>query len=105
MKEKVLSLAKGQFTYETPELVLNPEQLDIAITAGKEKAFHVRVSNSRGTKVKGFGIVEEPGIEFLPVFHAAESEVELTVNAKNLPAGEHLQGNLYFVTDCPEVGS
>lgn len=102
MKEKVLSLAKGQFTYETPELVLNPEQLDITITAGKEKAFHVRVSNSRGTKVKGFGIVEEPGIEFLPVFHAAESEVELTVNAKNLPAGEHLQGNLYFVTDCGE---
>ncbi|MFR0848671.1 MAG: hypothetical protein ACLSG9_12420 [Eubacterium sp.] len=27
MKEKVLSLAKGNFTYEKPELRVNPQQL------------------------------------------------------------------------------
>lgn len=103
MKEKILSLAKGQFTYDTPELVLNPQRLNAAVMTGTKQSFHVRVSNAGGTKVKGFGAAEDTNIEFLPVFHAVESELELTVDASGLPAGERLQGNLYFVTDCGEA--
>lgn len=103
MKEKILSLAKGQFTYETPELVLEPRRLEMHVMAGGKYTAAVRVSNARGTKVKGFGVAEEQEIEFLPVFDAAKSEMEITVDASNIPAGEHLQGNLYLVTDCGET--
>lgn len=103
MKEKVLSLAKGQFTYETPALVLEPESLEMCVMTGDKRTAVIKVSNVRGTKVKGFGAVEEQGIEFLPVFDAVKSEMELTIDASNIPAGERLQGKLYLVTDCGEA--
>ncbi len=103
MKEKVLSLAKGQFTYETPALILEPESLEMRVMAGEKHTAVIRVSNARGTKVKGFGVVEEQEIEFLPVFDAAKSEIELTIDASDIPAGEHLRGKLYLVTDCGEA--
>ena len=34
MREKILSLAKGNFIYETPELVLSEERLVFQVTAG-----------------------------------------------------------------------
>ena len=47
MKEKVLSLAKGNFTYEKPELRVNPQQLTGKVSAGGSLKCVMTVENSR----------------------------------------------------------
>ena len=68
MKEKVMSLAQGNFAYEQPEIVVSPERLEFEVPEGGEAAgvFHVR--NAANTKIKGFSAVDEFDIGFLPVF-------------------------------------
>lgn len=104
MKEKVLALAKGNFTYEPPSLILQPDKLEIEITAGEKRVETIRIRNEAGTKLKGFGAAEEPEIEFLPVFDAEENELALTIDAAKWTAGDHWKGTIRFVTDCGEIG-
>ena len=39
MREKILSLAKGNFIYETPKLCLSIEKLVFEVTAGRQAFF------------------------------------------------------------------
>lgn len=103
MKEKVLSLAKGNFTYEPPELVLTPEKLEFDALAGRKTTESFVLKNRRGTKIKGFGSVDEPALNFLPVFHAEVNELQVEVDASDLVPGEQLKGEIYLVTDCGEI--
>ncbi len=102
MREKVLALARGNFIYEAPDLVIRPEKLSFTVVSGESRTEKVHIGNVRGQKMKGFGAAEAPEIEFLPVFHGEENELELTVNAKELVPGEKLEGEIHFVTDCGE---
>lgn len=83
MKEKVLSLAKGNFIYEPPGLILTPDKLEFQVAAGERRTVTFTLVNERGTKMKGFGSVEETELEFLPVFHAEKNELKLTVMPRN----------------------
>ena len=103
MREKIISLAKGNFTYETPELVLPDAPLAFSVTAGEQRAYSFPLANVRGSKLKGFGAVEDIHIDFLPLFDGDDIELSLEVNATELKPGEHLQGELLFVTDCGEA--
>ena len=91
MREKVLALARGNFIYEAPDLVIRPERLSFTVVSGESRTEKVHIGNVRGQKMKGFGAVEAPEIEFLPVFHGEENELELTVNAGELVPGEKLE--------------
>lgn len=102
MREKVLSLAKGNFIYEAPELVLSVDRLEFQVTAGTHHTESFVLSNARGTKVKGFGSVEDVYIDFLPFFEGEENELTVEVNARELVPGEKLCGELFLVTDCGE---
>ena len=57
MREKILSLAKGNFIYETPKLCLSIEKLVFEVTAGTHGTASFLLENSFGTRVKGFGTV------------------------------------------------
>lgn len=103
MREKVLSLAKGNFIYDTPELVLSVEQLAFQVTAGTHQTESFVLENERGTKVKGFGSVEEMCVDFLPFFDGERNELTVEVHAEELVPGEHLKGELVLVTDCGEA--
>ncbi|MCH5265570.1 MAG: hypothetical protein J1F02_06700 [Lachnospiraceae bacterium] len=103
MKEKVLSLAKGNFIYEAPALVVTPNRLEISVVAGEKKTETFSLVNERGTKVKGFGSTEAVELDFLPVFHGEENELKLEVDARELVPGETLQGEIHLVTDCGEA--
>lgn len=102
MREKVLSLAKGNFIYETPELVLSVDRLEFQVTAGTHHAESFVLRNARGTKIKGFGSVEDVYVDFLPFFEGETNELTVEVNARELVPGEHLRGELVLVTDCGE---
>ncbi len=102
MREKVMSLAQGRFTYEQPEIVCSTDCLKLEVVEGGEAASSFTVSNSAGTKIKGFGAVDHFNIEFLPVFDGKENEITVKVYAANKKAGEVMAGDLCIVTDCGE---
>ncbi len=104
MKEKVLSLAKGNFIYEPPELLINPDKLVFCAAAGEKTTEAFVLKNRRGTKLKGFGSVDEPCLQFLPVFNEEENRLQVEVDAAELVPGEVLQGEIRLVTDCGEIG-
>ena len=104
MREKIISLAKGNFTYEMPELVLPDEPLAFSVVAGEHQTYSFTIANGRKSKIKGFGAVEDTHIDFLPFFDGEEIELTLEVNAEELRAGERLQGELLVITDCGESG-
>ena len=102
MREKILSLAKGNFIYETPKLCLSIEKLVFEVTAGTHGSASFLLVYSFGTRVKGFGTVEEMCIDFLPFFDGTKNELTVDVDAGELNPGEKLKGNLDLITDCGE---
>lgn len=102
MREKVMSLAQGKFTYEQPEIICSIDRLILDVAEGGEATSVFRVSNAEKTKIKGFGAVEDFNFEFLPVFDGKENEITVKVHALNHTAGETLTGELYLITDCGE---
>lgn len=102
MKEKVMSLAQGKFTYEEPEIILSTEKLEFDVTEGGEASSVFRVRNSRDTKIKGFGAVDDFNFDFLSVFDGKDNEVTVKVHAENKKAGDILAGDICIVTDCGE---
>lgn len=103
MREKVLSLAKGNFIYEMPQLVLSVDRLAFQVTAGTHGTESFVLSNTQGTKVKGFGSVEDVRVDFLPFFEGERNELTVEVDARELVPGEWIRGELLLVTDCGEV--
>ena len=67
MRDKIYALAKGNFTYEAPKLVIEPEKLTGEIVSGQKETISFSVSNARHTNLKGFGFVGATEITFLPV--------------------------------------
>lgn len=102
MREKVVSLAQGKFEYKRPEIICSVKCLQIEVTEGEEAVSSFSVSNSAGTKMKGFGAADSFCFDFLPVFDGKENELTVKVRAANHKAGEILSGNLSLVTDCGE---
>ena len=103
MREKIFFLAKGQFTYEPPELVIEPSHLKTDIVSGTKMTLTITVSNARETKLKGFGFVEAQELTFMPLFEGEKNVLECEIDASELIAGTKLRGKLILVTDCGEA--
>lgn len=102
MREKVMSLAQGKFTYEEPEIVCSTECLKFDVAEGGEATSVFCVSNVEKTKIKGFGAVDDFNFEFLPVFDGKENDITVKYYAANKKAGETVTGDIYIITDCGE---
>ena len=103
MREKIYFLAKGNFTYEPPAVVVTPEKVEMEVVSGTKDSTTFTVSNARKTKLKGFGFVPAQEITFLPVFDSEENKLTVEVDASELIAGTKLTGKLILVTDCGET--
>ena len=55
MREKIYFLAKGNFSYEPPALVITPSEVELDVVTGTTASTTFQVSNTRLTKLKGFG--------------------------------------------------
>lgn len=102
MREKIYFLAKGNFTYESAKLVIEPEKLEIEVVTGTKTSATFTVSDARHDKIKGFGFAEAAEITFLPVFEGEENVLGVEVDASELIAGTVLRGKLILVTDRGE---
>lgn len=104
MKEKVERLAKGDFEYELPELLVSEETLSISVCAGEAFCGKFSVYNRDLTLMKG---VVYSSCEFLTVadeqFIGRENEISYEVNARYAKAGETFRGEITVVSDCGEI--
>ena len=103
MRDKIYALAKGNFTYEAPKLVIEPEKLTGEIVSGQKETISFSVSNARHTNLKGFGFVGATEITFLPVFEGEDNILECEVDATSLIPSDELKGSLMLVTDCGQI--
>lgn len=102
MREKVMALAQGKYTYEEPDIILSTKMLKLNVTEGGEASAVFGVKNSERTKIKGFCAVQDFNFEFPPVFDGKENEITVTVHAANKHAGDRLNGEITIITDCGE---
>ena len=104
MREKINLLARGQIEYELPRLMLHPEQLLLSVEAGKRLHTTVNLKNSEGRFLKGFVSSDNQAVEVVGKnISGTDINVELKLDAEHLDAGDVLEGELVFVTNCGEI--
>ena len=104
MKQKIEQLAKGNFEYQLPEILLSEEKLQIAAVAGDTYRGSFIVSNSQGSRMKGvlysssrlFVLSEDK-------FVGEEVTIHYSFNAEYMEPGEQLEGEVSIITECGET--
>lgn len=104
MKQKIEQLAKGNFEYQLPEILLSEEKLQIAAVAGDTYRGSFIVSNSQGSRMKGvlysssrlFVLSEDK-------FVGEEVTINYSFIAEYMEPGERLEGEVSIITECGET--
>lgn len=101
MKEKINQFAKGIFEYTIPEIVLEPQRLEISVDAGESCHGSFVISNAEKRMMKGmvctdchYLILEQE------TFHGEVNEISFTFQGNYLSPGEVLKGNIRVISDC-----
>lgn len=103
MKEKIEQLAKGKFEYQMPGLCIEPEKLDIKISAGKAYRGNIRLTNRTDRRMKGVVFADNLLLHLeREQFVGEEANIPFVFQAEHLKAGEHFSGKIVFVTDVGE---
>ena len=103
MKEKIERLSKGIFEYEMPKLLVSEKELHIIVEKGIPREGSIHISNIAGQRMKGVIYVTGKVLKLNRTdFIDTECEVEYTVNASALQAGEEHTGTISIISDCGE---
>lgn len=104
MKDKIEQLARGEFLYELPTILLSDEELSITIETGSTFQGCFTISNSRHSSMKG---VLYSSNRFLTLdansFHGEENRIHYHFNSIYYNAGETVTGRVSIVCDCGEI--
>lgn len=104
MKDRILALAKGQFSYEPIKLQLSKNELRLVVVSGREISDTFTISNLKETSVKGFITSTNPLVEVTPQAFAAEkTEITVKFKTEELQEDAVLEGKLNIMTDCGEA--
>ncbi len=104
MKDKVERLAKGNFEYEQPEVLVSEEALFIEVAAGEDFCGKFFVRNRHMSVMKG---VVYSSNEMLVInesqFQGNENEITYTVQARYGTPGEERRGHVTIVSEYGEI--
>lgn len=104
MKEKIEKFSRGKFEYELPAIKLSEDKLALTVACGKKLSGTVTTGNESGMHMKGIVYSNNPLVTLADnQFVGCESVIEYTVNAEYLAVGDHITGELCFVTNCGEI--
>lgn len=104
MKEKIEQLAKGNFRYELPKLLLSMETIDLTIETGSTYQGSFLIKNSEGSRMKGV-LYSSSRLLHLETerFIGEELNLRFYYIADYLNAGDEFDEEINLVTDCGEV--
>jgi hypothetical protein len=104
LKEKVDRLAKGIFEYETPNILLSHEEIQITVEAGKTYSGSFTIKNHVNTPMKGLLFSTSEQLQLKQTkFTDRENTIEYCFHAINMNPGENASGNICLVSDCGEI--
>ena len=102
MKRRIEQLLNGKFEYETPQLKIQPEEIQIRLVPGEVIQKSFVLEHPKGEKVRGFLYSSNPRITCNPVeFQGTRNEIHYQVDGNGLPEGWVEDGAF---TICSELG-
>lgn len=104
MKEKIEQLAKGNFKYEQPKLLLSEEFIHISVETGSTYQGSFTISNDEGSKMKGvlyssFRLLHLETDKFV----GEKTNIRYHFVADYLNAGEEFHEEINVITNCGEI--
>ncbi len=103
MKEKIVDFSNGKFTYEQPNLILEPSSLEIELEEGDGARGSIRVSSSDERRIKGTVLTEIPGMTLHGnSFFARAARVEFSYMPRWIRPGEQRTGRFLLLTSAGE---
>ena len=67
MKKRIEQLLNGKFEYETPELLMAPEELEVKVVPGKAVRGTFALAGRDGRKIRGFIYSSNPRMRCEPI--------------------------------------
>ncbi len=102
MKRKIEQLQNGIFEYETPALVMTPEELVVPIESGKVSGGSFALESADGRKIQGCVYSSIPRMRCEPAeFQGTRCQIHFQADGNGFPGGEEESG---FFTICSELG-
>ncbi len=104
MKQKIDRLARGQFEYSLPEIILSENKLVISAVAGSVFKGSFLVKNSKGSRMKGVAYSSSRLLVLSQSqFIGEENKISYTFDAEFVDPGEKITGTVNIVSDCGET--
>ena len=102
MKKRIEQLLNGKFEYETPELLIAPDELEIKVVPGKAVRGTFALAGRDGRKIRGFIYSSNPRMRCEPIeFQGVRAEIHYQADGNGFPEGTSEQG---FFTICSDIG-
>lgn len=104
MKEKIEQLAKGNFKYEQPKLLLSEEFIHITVETGSTYQGSFTIQNEEGSKMKGV-LYSSFRLLYLETdkFVGEKTSIRYHFIAEYVSAGEEFHEEINIITDCGEI--
>ncbi len=103
MREKIRRLAKEEFQYELPPIILSKDFIELSIENGRNYKESLFIKTSEKIKMKGLIYCTCPYVKTdMEAFLGMEANINLDICVCEKKAGEKITGELILVTDCGE---
>lgn len=103
MKAKVEQFAKGIFEYETPQLLVSHEEINLTLDTEKTYVGEITVKNSKETFVTGNVYSSYEVLRLLQnQFSGTNNIIQYEVKGSNLKVGDSIKGEICIISDCGE---
>lgn len=104
MREKIESMAKGIFKYDTPSILLLEDEIVKGVVAGTSYTGSFTIKNTKQTKMKGLLYSSSKLLTLhTDKFTECENVITYEFDAMNLNIGEVIKGFITVVSDCGEI--
>lgn len=104
MKEKILKFAKGDFSEIKSGLVVSEPQIIFEVEEGGEYEGSLYIGNEAGILMKGLLYSSCPNLSVTTDrFAGKEAQISYRFSAKEISAGENINGNIIIVSNCGEA--
>lgn len=101
MREYMNRLARGSFTYDRPQLTLEPQKFQTGITAGKKTEYEFQICSTDPVKGIIYSSLDNVRLKEHE-FNGTVANIRFCVDADGYHAGDHIKGELLLISTSGE---
>lgn len=104
LRDTIEQLSRCKFDYETPEIILSVDHIEINLEEGKESSGSFIITNSNHSAIKGIVYSSKKIITFTDnQFSDVENEIQFKIDGQELVSGESYHVEISIISNCKEV--